>query len=401
MAGAAVAVRLGRAESVARTILGVAFLNALVASVLLGLGMSQLFSDAVLRRYPLSRVERFVTRQLLALFEPLWLLTLALYLGAAIGFWTMGAAPLWRTLPAALLLIAANYLLARLLVTLIDRWMAIPAGQAILFVLFNLLALSPTVVRSLDRTSEMREHLALMFTATPPFSAAAVMGGGGVPWHLALLAGWIVLLGSALVLVESRPVSSRSREGAVEASNGVCDRVASCLPALHPALVSKTLRYFLRNPRVRMNLLMGLVVGAFLLRRGGPADATAAVIGPLLITAFTGSLPTLEFDTNLFGYESSGVRRLLLAPASMAAVLRAVSITSLLFGLAYTLLAIVVWSLMFPVFADARILTLTVSSALSGLLVLRGVGLWTTVLLPRAADYGAIFATRRAPAFTS
>ena len=269
------AVGLGRAESVARTILGAVFLNALVASVLLGFGMSQLFSDAVLRRYPLSRVERFVTRQLLALFEPLWLLTLALYLGAAIGFWTMGAAPLWRTLPAALLLIAANYLLARLLVTLIDRWMAIPAGQVILFALFNLLALSPTIVRSLDRTSEVRERLALMFTATPPFSAAAMMGGGGVAWHVALLAGWIVLLGGALVLVESRPASSRSREGAVETSNGVCDRVASRLPALHPALVSKTLRYFLRNPRVRMNLPMGIVVGAFLLRPGGPADPTA------------------------------------------------------------------------------------------------------------------------------
>ena len=115
------------------------------------------------------------------------------------------------------------------------------------------------------------------------------------------------------------------------------------------------------------------------------------MIGPLLITAFIGSLSTLEFDTNLFGYESSGVRRLLLAPASMAAVLHAVSITSLLFGFAYSLLAILVWSMMFPVFADARILTLTVCSALSGLFVLRGVGLWTTVLLPRAADHGAVF----------
>ena len=394
LAGAAVAVRLGRAEFVARTILGAVFLNALVASVLLGLGMSQAFSDAVLRRYPLSRAERFVTRQLLALFEPLWLFTVAVYLGAAVGFWAMGAAPLWRTLPAALLLVAANYLLARLLVTIIDRWMAIPAGQVILFALFNLLALSPTIVRSLDRTSEMREHLALMFTATPPFSAAAMMGGGGVAWHLALLAGWIVLLGGALVLVESRPASSQSREGAVETSNGLCDRVASRLPVLHPALVSKTLRHFLRNPRVRMNLPVGIVVGAFLLRPGGPADATAGVIGPLLMTAFIGSLSTLEFDINLFGYESSGVRRLLLAPASMAAVLRAVSITSLLFGLAYSLLAILVWSVLFPVFADARILTLTVCSALSGSFVLRGVGLWTTVLLPRRADYGVVFRTQ-------
>jgi hypothetical protein len=57
---------------------------ALFAAVLLGLGTNPTFSDAAVRRYPLSSFQRLGARHLVGLLEPLWILVLALDLGLLI-----------------------------------------------------------------------------------------------------------------------------------------------------------------------------------------------------------------------------------------------------------------------------------------------------------------------------
>ena len=55
-----VAIRTGKAEAMAEVVLSGLFINALMATILLGFGMSAVFSEAELLRYPLRERERFV-----------------------------------------------------------------------------------------------------------------------------------------------------------------------------------------------------------------------------------------------------------------------------------------------------------------------------------------------------
>src|SRR5437870_3775542 len=118
---AMVAVRTGKAELVAQAVLGGLFIQAIIATNIMGFGMSAVFSDTELRRYPLSALDRRVTRHLSSLLDPFWFLVLALGLGLAIGLYAMGPGNLALGLAAVLLLFAANYLLARIIAVLVDR----------------------------------------------------------------------------------------------------------------------------------------------------------------------------------------------------------------------------------------------------------------------------------------
>src|SRR5579862_4502945 len=55
-----VAIRTGKAEPVLQVVLSGLFINAVMATILLGFGMSGVFSEAELLRYPLRRRERFL-----------------------------------------------------------------------------------------------------------------------------------------------------------------------------------------------------------------------------------------------------------------------------------------------------------------------------------------------------
>jgi hypothetical protein len=141
-----------------------------------------------------------------------------------------------------------------------------------------------------------------------------------------------------------------------------------------------------------MNLLIGLVFGTFLAMGGtGAASGRPAVMATLIVAAFIGIFPTLEFDINIFGYERHGMRRLLLLPVPSSVLLRSVALASLLFGLAYAVVAIAAGSVFLAALGDPRFVVILLCVALSGLLVLKGVAIWTSVLLPRASEYGVVF----------
>jgi hypothetical protein len=102
-AGALVAVRSGRGEMVAQVALSALFLEALIATTIMGFGMNVIFSESELRRYPVNARERRVARHLIGLADPFWALFLALELGLAVGLYGAGAGGFWAGLFAALL----------------------------------------------------------------------------------------------------------------------------------------------------------------------------------------------------------------------------------------------------------------------------------------------------------
>jgi hypothetical protein len=88
---AVVAVRAGKALLITRIVLTSLSAQALLATVMLGFGMSAIFSDFELRRFPIGAFDRRLVRHLIGIIDPFWILTLALDLGLVIGLYVLGA----------------------------------------------------------------------------------------------------------------------------------------------------------------------------------------------------------------------------------------------------------------------------------------------------------------------
>src|SRR5260370_31012704 len=66
---AMIAVRSGKAEMVARLVLGVLFLEGLIATTILGFGLNAIFSETELRRFPVDAAERRLARHLIGIVD--------------------------------------------------------------------------------------------------------------------------------------------------------------------------------------------------------------------------------------------------------------------------------------------------------------------------------------------
>src|SRR5689334_13366343 len=75
------AIRSGKAYLLSAALFGGMYLQALLASVLLRFGMSAVFSDYELRRFPIRARERMFARHFIGIADPFWILILALELG--------------------------------------------------------------------------------------------------------------------------------------------------------------------------------------------------------------------------------------------------------------------------------------------------------------------------------
>jgi hypothetical protein len=84
------AIQTRRAEAMAQVVLSGLFINAVLATILLGFGMSAVFSEAELRRYPLRERERFAARHFLGIVDPFWILVLIVELGLVFGIDAFG-----------------------------------------------------------------------------------------------------------------------------------------------------------------------------------------------------------------------------------------------------------------------------------------------------------------------
>jgi hypothetical protein len=386
MAAITAGVSAGRAEVVARIALGSLFVNMLISSTLLGFGVNQVFSDVVLRRFPLTRFERILIRQVLALLEPLWLIALALYAGCAVGASLLGAAPLWVTLPAAAVLVCSNYLLARVILAVAERLLATSLGSFLVVVLVQLLALAPILFERLLGGSADAAPLRVL-AVTPPFLAAAMIAGKANLLHGALLVIWTLASGAALLLLEARPVVPRAaRTGGFNWHSWI-GSVASVFPRTWEPLVATTLRYYLRSPRVRVSLVVTLPIIAFLVTpASGRVDSERLFLRVLAFSPMAGALATASLSENVFGFEASGLRRLLLSPVRAMTMLRARTIVPLMIGAVYSGLAAFAW-LLLSADDEPRKLAMLLTHSLTGLLVFEAFGLWASVVAPKRAAY--------------
>ncbi len=402
--GAAIALmRSDDALAVTGVVLSACYFNALLLAVLLGFGMNSVFSDAVLRRYPILRMERFTARQIVSLLEPLWLLVLILYLGFAVGFSLFGAASLWLAIPAAVLLTVANYFPARILFILIERIMAIRHGPQILLVMVLFLFMLPSFLLRIDwkqsgilETSLPFLHLFPTFSASAVFNSKSMLGGTG--WTFALLF-WCLAFFAAVYYLDRLPIQfTHSEKGNKVENHPTCnmyDRVARFFnPEISP-LIGKILRYYLRSPQLRFNYFAAFVlIVPFTLLLGGYSDEDRSFSVAAGYLSIAGYLSMGAMTSNMFGFDGSGFRRYFILPIRAELAVRAAATVTILLGVPIILVSIALWLTITPVFVDGRMLLWLFACGFSGLFLFQASGLWISMLAPRAIPFNTTFGNK-------
>lgn len=386
------ALRAGQAELVARIVLGGFFVAILGSSVALGAGMNAKFSDAALRRYPLTSFERLMARQLLAFLEPIWMIALAFNVAFAFGLYVAGAANLWLAPIAALLLTLANYLLARLVLTAIARVMVMRGGALALLIALVAVCMAPSVLaQSLGESQDLAARLLAVVRFTPPLAAAGAMTTSSLG-ALAQLAVWGIVLAAGIALLERLPETPRMAAGAAAVWDGPCDRIGGLFGAEQGPLVAKMLRYYLRNTRVRLNLLIsGPGLALLFLVQPAPHGPESRFLLALPFMAIAGFTAAFSMSANVFGYDGTGFRRYLLLPVSPVKVMRAATVVPLGLGSLAIMFLLAAWIVFAPLHTDGRMLAMLLSSGVGGLLLLTALATWATLLSPRKTEFTSNF----------
>lgn len=394
VAAGVAAAKMGRAELVARIVLGSGFVNAIFIAVVLGFGLNEAFSDSALRPYPVSAVERLIVRHLTALLDPFWLFVLALDLGLAVGLSVLGAATLWVAVPVVVVLIITNYLFARTLSGMLTWLLATRAGPFIAVAGISVLASTPAfVVPWIKKSPGVGAALVALVNLTPPSAAGSIMTGTN-PWGWIPMGLWLVALVVAVAWLERHPVQAYSVGHARAEWDSPWDRIAAAAgPTLGP-LVGKMLRYYVRNPQLRYNYPFMLPMLAMFVFMGTDHGDVSARFPAALGAAGFLAMSSGAMSLNAFGFDGAGFRRYFLLPISPTAVVRAAALVSLLPGLSLLPFGLLLWLLFSHVPSDARMMTMLVSSGLGGIFLIQALGLWTSILAPRAMRLTVVFGNR-------
>lgn len=388
-----VAIRAGKAETVAQVVLAGLFINAVMATVLLGFGMSAVFSEGELLRYPLRGRERFLARHFLGIADPFWVLVLIVELGLVFGMFVLGSYSLLYGTAAALLLFVCGYLAARAVGAGIDGLMATRSGSGIVMLLIVAISILPGTIGPLLRTNPaVAKQILAILRFTPPFAAAAAMThtSGTALAGLGLIVLWSIALALFLVWIERRPAPRQQAvRAAIAGKADLFDRLGGLFsPELAP-LVGQWLRFFARNKRVRMLCLLSMPLAAYLtwnlgrLPRGH-GDLFVAALGTLPLVTFVG--PS-RIAVNLYGYTGGAFRRFFLFPTDPAASLRAGSYASVLLGAFALVIGAIVWAVFAPRPLDVGVIALPVVNGITALFLFHSAGLWTTLYGARRGNY--------------
>ena len=394
--GAAIAaVRAGKALEVAEAVLMSLFMQAVISTNIIGFGMSAIFSETELRRYPLSAADRRLARHITGILDPFWFLFLALELGLALGLYGLGAAGFWGAVVAVLLLFACNYLCARVVGAFIDQLMKRKGGSAVLLVLVMTMGFLPGPAATLfKKNPQLAQSILSRLSFTPPFAAADAMvaSSGAAPRGFLLLLFWIVAFAALLIWIEKRPAERQAAVSTKVSWESPFDRAGAFFgPSMGP-FVAHWLRFYARNPRTRTMALISIPLAAFLTystsRNMGADGFFVAALGTVSIACFLG---TARLAVNQFGYSGGAFRRYFLLPADAAATLRAASYASLTLGSAAIPVVLLLWVAFAPVPFDPRMIVMLLFSALTGLFLFNAAGLWITLFNPRKGNYEANF----------
>ncbi len=392
---AMVAVRAGKAEKIAQGVLTALFLEGVLAANILGFGMSAVFADTELRRYPLTAQDRRMARHLTGILDPFWFLFLALELGLAVGLYVLGAGGFWLGLVAVLLLFVANYLLARVIGLFIDQLMQRKGGAPILLMLILSLSFLPSMaIPVLKKYPAIFPAVVQRLQYTPPFGAAAAMihpGMAGLS-GLGVILIWIAGLGLVLTWMEQHPPRVQVAESVAIAWDSPFDRVGALFGTRMGPLVGHWLRFYGRNQRTRTMYLIAFPLLGFLTyqvgQRMGPYSLFVAGLGTFPMVTFLG---TSRISVNQFGYVGGAFRRYFLLPIDPAATLRAASYAAITIGGSILPLALLLWLVLAPYRFDWRMPVMLLCSGLTGLFLLNGIGIWVTLFNPRKGNYNSNF----------
>jgi hypothetical protein len=392
MSTASAAIRIGKAEIVAGIVFSVCFSSITLAAIAFGAGMNSAFSDIVLRRYPISAAERFASRHISACLEPLWILGFALYLGLAIGFLIFNNTSLLLAIPVAFFLVLGNYLFARILQILVERLMTTRAAPFLFVLAIMLLSTMPMLAGGIF--SQYIDHAtktSVLLHLTPPFAAAAVMTQitwlPVLGWTICLLA-WCLVFVTVLYGLDRLPISTRTAAETQAGWNSIYDRAASCLGAEMAPLVGKILRYYLRSPQMRYSY--PFVALAMLL---AIVDAQRSFVTAIGMISIVGSMCMGAMTLNIFGFDGAGFRRYFLLPVHPAKILYATALVPLILGAATIPISLGLWLAIAPV-VHTRMIIMVVSSGFGGLFLFQGLGIWTSLLSPRAIPFKAVLGNK-------
>lgn len=376
------------------------FINGMGLSLMFGLGTQAAFSEESLRRYPLMSRERFIIRQLIGLLDPIWVFITFGAVGLAVGFSWLDKGSIILGLPAALLFIAASYLATVILLAIIGHIMNSRSASAaigiivLLLATFGPLAVSLLAVSGGDRLWRLVERV-LRFT--PPGATVMMMIGDGlleVFGGLALLLGWIAALGWMLMRIEDLQPATETRIPGEISWDGFYDQIAGLFGRKYAPFVSKSLRYHLRCNMVRFSLItspMLVLLGKFLAPGRSPSGQIIITFALFFITS---SAISVSMMLNLFGYDGAGIRRYAVLPATFTTALRASSLASLALRAVVMLAAVALWMSVTRMRFDYRLLLMILSIVVVSLFTFNALGLWTSVLSPKSADFDAMWNNR-------
>jgi len=386
----------GSAETIAVWVLGGISAAAVSAGTILGVCYTPVFSDTVLRRYPMHARERLAARFLTTLSGPWWNVLSILYVGVAIGFSLAARTSVLLAVAAALLLAVTNCLAASIFSELLRRSMSGRGSLAVALIaamlLLPLLCLITGHSPDVSNRAFWAEVAGTLMWITPlaagPIMTGAAVGLSGA-LHFIVLIAWCISLGACLRALDRRPMPVRATEDVFSSASTLhVDRVIAFLGP-SAALPMKVLRYYWRSNRARLGYIMALPALMFPLATA--QDIRSDPMGPFFLSlgvmASVGFLSTCSTATNAFGFDGSGFRRYFLLPVEPAAVLRRVGIVSLLLGLPPTAIAVPACLYCMRLPYDAHMVTMLVASGIGGVFFFNAVGLWTSVLAPSRSDF--------------
>jgi hypothetical protein len=387
-------------DFIVRWMLTVFFINGFCLSVMFGVGTQAAFSDESLRRYPLNARERFTVRMIIGLLDPIWVILTIGVLGLVIGFVWFGRGLLITGLPAAILFVASSYLATAVALSLIGVVMRSRAGAALIGIIVLLLVTLGPLAISLLVVSEGYAFWKLIdhvIRILPSGAAAALITGdtlGMVLGNAILLVSWCVLLAWGVKKLEDIPLVTEGTNAVRIGWDDFYDQIGGLFGHQHAPMVSKSLRYQLRCNLIRFSLittpLLVLAGKSFVPSR----TARGEVVITLALFFITSAATGVAMMFNLFGFDRAGIRRYAMMPASFVTGLRASSYASLLLRAATMMAALALWVVLAKTQFNLRLFLVISGIVIGSLFLFNALGLWTSVLAPKAANFDSMWNNR-------
>jgi hypothetical protein len=396
-----------------------AFLYLMWAIVPLGLGGGSQFDPGRLLLYPVSLGKLFAMDFASEVTSLASIFAAPVVLAVAVGA-GVGNRNILRALLVALCAVVFGLALAKWLATCVGSLMKgrRTRGETLLALIGAVFGVAGAFLGQLGPVLARHASALRFLRWTPPGAIAVALTkglrpGGAFDYEVSVL---LVLAYTVALVWMTYWIARRSALGAGGAKGRSAsptqakevERYAGWqMPLLSPelsALVEKELRYAVRNAQLRTLALMPLIlIGVRLAQANGMRNGTGW--GPGMARAFGGSFALYSeglmaatgllyvfmilssLACNLFGYEGSGMRTLILAPVARSSILIAKNIVVTVLSLAFSIILIAINQLVFRDLSVRALLFVAPCFVLyAALLAL--MGNWFSIRFPKRLKFG-------------